>query len=45
LVVITGTIFACIWIRTADIKKRIKHNLTIGDGREQEYGGRKGPEE
>lgn len=44
-VVITGTIFACIWIRTADIKKRIEHNLTVGNGREQENGGRKGTEE
>jgi hypothetical protein len=44
-VVITGTIFACIRMRTADIKKRIEHNLTVGNGREQENGGRKGTEE
>jgi hypothetical protein len=45
LVVITGTIFACIWIRMADIKRRIEHDLTVGNRREQENGGRKGTEE
>ncbi len=44
-VVITGTIFAYILIRDADIKKRIEHNLTVGNGREQENGRRKGAKE
>lgn len=36
----------CIWIRTADTtEKRIGHDLTVGDGREQENSGRKGAEE
>jgi len=43
-VAITGTIFACIWIRASDIKKWVEHNLTIGNRREQENGRREGAE-